>query len=44
MDMHDELKSLYIFFFSIIDLLSSNLVVLMTWGPVHKRFSVKCGM
>ena len=29
---------------SIIDLLSSNLVVLMTWGPVHKRFSVTCGM
>ena len=29
-------------FLSIIDLLSSNLVVLMTWGPVHKRFSVTC--
>ena len=31
-------------FLSIIDLLSSNLVVLMTRGPVHKRFSVTCGM
>ena len=29
---------------SIIDILSSNLVVLMTEGPVHKRFSVTCGM
>ena len=44
MDMRDELKGLYKFFLSIIDLLSSNLVVLMTWGPVHKRFSVTCGM
>ena len=31
-------------FLSIIDLLSSNLVVLMTWGPVHRRFSVTRGM